>query len=196
MMLASVFKTMLSLLLLSSLFSCAIETKQEPVKKIIKEEKIKIDEFVFQQFNQSRILLKDKKYPAAIDLLTQVVNKEKRFAAPFVNLGMAYARLDNVAKAEEYLRKALEIDLGHVVANNELGILYRKQGRFNDAQKAYENALAQHPENLLVIRNLGILCDLYLRDLTCAQQQYETYLDIKEDKNIKIWLLDLKRRQQ
>ena len=179
-----------------NLFSCAIETKEvaQQEQSAIKSEKIEIDDQLVQQFDQAKNLLVDKQYQPAIELLNNVIKEETRFAAPFVNLAMAYGYLDDEKQAEKFLRRALEIDLGHIAANNELGILYRKQGRFAEARKAYENALAEHPDDLLILRNFGILCDLYLADLSCAQQLYKKYLDISDDKNIKIWLLDLERR--
>ncbi|MGB5519272.1 MAG: tetratricopeptide repeat protein, partial [Gammaproteobacteria bacterium] len=97
--------------------------------------------------------------------------------------------------AEKYLLKALEIDQAQPVANNELGIIYRKQGRFSDARDVYNNALAENPDYLPVIRNLGILCDLYLRDVQCALEQFEKYQQqVPDDKTIEIWIADLKTR--
>ncbi len=196
MSLINFIKNIFALLLLLNLTSCAIETKKELKEKPAQDtvKKIEVDAGIMQQFKQATQLLEDKKYQQAIELFSNIVKKEKRFPAPFVNLAIAYARQNNTEKAEKFFRRALEIDLGHAVANNELGILYRKQGRFSDARKAYENALAVNSESLLILRNFGILCDLYLADLDCAQQLYSKYLDIEEDKDIKIWLLDLERR--
>ncbi len=174
--------------------SCAIETREPAEKEPAKVEKIIISEQAQQQFDEALKLLDEKHYEQAVNILNQLVKEESRFAAPFVNLGMAYKRMGDPAKAEENLRRAVDIDLGNAQANNELGMLYRKQGRFADARKAYENALADHPDYLPALQNLGILCDLYMGDLECALNQYEKYLDIEDNKNIKIWITDLKRR--
>ena len=108
---------------------------------------------------------------------------------------MAYREKGDAKLAEENLLKALAIDQAEPVANNELGILYRKQGRFEDARKAYSNALAEHPDYLPVIKNLGILCDIYMRDPECALEQFEKYQrQVPDDKTIEIWIADLKRR--
>ncbi len=174
--------------------SCAIETREPAKKEPAKVEKIIISEQAQQQFDEALKLLDEKHYEQAVNILNQLVKEESRFAAPFVNLGMAYKRMGDPEKAEENLRRAVDIDLGNAQANNELGMLYRKQGRFADARKAYENALADHPDYLPALQNLGVLCDLYMGDLECALNQYEKYLDIEDNKNIKIWITDLKRR--
>ena len=154
-----------------------------------------VDSDIQDDFQQALAHLRQSEYDRAIEILSGLVEKEQRFPAPFVNLGMAYAKKGNNRLAEENLRKALDIDLGHAVANNELGLLYRKQGRFDDARQAYENALAVHPEYLPALKNLGILCEIYLRDLNCALEQFEQYQQhVPDDKTVNIWVVDLKRR--
>lgn len=165
----------------------------DPVKQ--EAATVVVDDVINEEFAQALALLKNNDYEAAITVLQRVVEKEKRFAAPFVNLGMAYARKGDHALAEETLRKALELQPGHAVANNELGVLYRKTGRFDEAKSAYERALAEQPAYLPARRNLGILCEIYLADLGCALQQYELYLQsMPDDKNVNIWVVELKRR--
>ena len=108
---------------------------------------------------------------------------------------MAYRHTGNEKLAEENLLKALAIDQAQPVANNELGMLYRRQGRFDDAKKVYINALSEYPDYLPVIKNLGILCDIYMRDPQCALEQFEKYQQYDpEDKTVKIWIADLKTR--
>uniref|UniRef100_UPI003B831CF4 tetratricopeptide repeat protein n=1 Tax=Microbulbifer mangrovi TaxID=927787 RepID=UPI003B831CF4 len=69
------------------------------------------------------------------------------------------------------------------------------QGRFDEARKTYTESLALHPDYLPLIKNLGILCDLYLQDVNCALAQFEQYLKYQpEDPKVSIWVADLKRR--
>lgn len=154
-----------------------------------------IDSDVQRTFDQALELLQQQQYETAISLLTTVVEREKRLPAPYINLAMAHRYKGDDKLAEENLLKALAIDEAQPVANNELGIIYRKQGRFEDAKKVYTNALNAHPDYLPVIKNLGILCDLYMRDPQCALEQFEKYQQqVPDDKTIRVWIADLKAR--
>jgi len=158
---------------------------------------IEIDSDVEDDFNSALIHLKAEEYDKAILLLEKVVAEETRVPAPYINLGMAYNKKGDNKNAEKHLLKAVNIELTHPVANNQLGLLYRKNGQFDDARKAYTNALTKHPDYLPVLRNLGILCEIYMRDLPCALKQYEHYLSLQpDDKTMKIWVADLSRRMK
>ena len=179
------------------LASCAGEVRQDadvsqPKTEI---EYVDVDSEVEDDFSRAVALMEQDKYAQAVELLNSVVDREQRLPAPFVNLGIAHNKLGDDKAAEENLIKALKLDINHAVANNELGLLYRRTGKFNAAKTAYQNALAKHPEYLPAIRNLGILCDLYLHDYDCALTQFENYQELApDDKNAAIWVADVKRR--
>jgi len=147
------------------------------------------------EFNQAVMYLNQEKYAEAIKLLLAVSGKTSKFSAPYVNLGIAYSRTGELEKAEESFNKALEIIKQHPVASNELGLVYRKTGRYVEARKLYEELLAAYPDFLPARKNLGVLCDIYIQDLNCALEQYEEYLKgIPEDEKVKIWVADVKSR--
>jgi len=176
--------------------SCVMEsTKPSMTKGPSKIELIEIDSDVEDDFNSALSHLKQEEYDDAILLLEKVIAVEYRVPAPFINLGMAYSKKGDETNAEKHLLNAVKIDLTNPVANNQLGLLYRKKGQFDDAKKAYTNALTEYPDYLPVVKNLGILCELYMRDFPCALKQYEHYLSLQPDnKTIKIWISDLSRR--
>ncbi len=184
------------ILCLMFLNACVIETsKPEKIVEEPKKDALKISEEVEAEFNLALSHLKSKEYDEAVKILEKIVLQEKRIPAPFVNLGMAYNKTGQPKKAEAAFLQALKIELTNPVANNQLGLLYRKLGRFNDAKKAYTNALTEYPDYLPIVKNVGILCELYMRDLPCALKYYEHYLDLQpDDKTMKIWVADVSRR--
>ncbi|WP_444900435.1 tetratricopeptide repeat protein [Microbulbifer sp. VAAC004] len=178
-----------------TLFLAACAGVQTKPGKVSDYSSVRVSGSVSRDFERSLEFLADKEFVRAIELLETVVEREQRLPAPYINLGIAQIQVAEEKKAEEAFLKALEIDAEHPVATNELAVLYRKQGRFADARKIYVNALAENPEYLPLIKNLGILCDLYLQDLQCALAQFQQYVQLEpEDQDVSIWLADLKRR--
>ena len=158
---------------------------------------IVVDNNVKLMFTRALTHLEQQEYDEGIALLETLTANEKRLAAPYVNLGIAYSRTGKTKKAEHNFSKALRLDIGHAVANNELGLLYRKTGRFNAAKTVYQNALIKHPDYLPVRKNLGILCELYLHDFECALEQYQAYLEYAPDaETVARWTAELRQRTQ
>jgi Flp pilus assembly protein TadD len=180
------------------LFACAGgEIKQGADEIEIKKTTsfIDVDSGVELDFKNAIVLMQQDNYAQAVTVLKSVIEREKRLPAPFVNIAIAYNKLGDTKAAEENLIKALKLDIGHPVANNELGLLYRKTGRFNAARTAYQNAIQEHPDYLAAKRNLGVLCDLYIHDFECALEQFEDYLELKpDDKTVAVWIADVQRR--
>lgn len=154
-----------------------------------------IDSDVEADFATAVGLLKAENYTQAIDILKTVIEREQRLPAPYVNIAIAYTKTGEAKVAEENLILALKLDIGHPEANNELGMLYRKAGKFNAARTAYQNAIKEHTDYAPARRNLGVLCDLYLHDYQCALEQFEAYLELTpDDKAASIWIADVKQR--
>ena len=192
----NIFKTILLLFFITSLVSCVMDsTKSGDQESTGEKELIKIDADIEDDFNLALSYLKKEDYSSAIELLEKIIAVEKRVPSPFINLGMAYSKKGDVEKAEKNLLMAVKIELTHPIANNQLGLLYRKKGEFDNAKKAYTNVLTDYPDNLPILKNLGILCELYMRDLACALTSYEHYLSLRpDDKVMKIWVADLRQR--
>jgi tetratricopeptide (TPR) repeat protein len=146
-------------------------------------------------FDQAGAMIKEAKYDKAIELLEKVIAQSPEMTAPHINLAIAYGRINKPEQAEQHLKKALEFIPGHPVASNEYGLLLRKAGRFAEGRAIYEKALAAFPEYHPIHKNLGILCDLYLKDSACALEQYEIYSKaMPKDEQVKVWLADLHTR--
>lgn len=190
-------KSILMLLLAVMLVACGTSSRIATfdTDDILISEEFGIDTDLSKKFYQSVKYINHKKYNAAIELLLEVISKTDKHSAPYINLAIAYSEIGKIQDAENILLKAVKINPNHPVTNNELGLVYRKTGRFSEAKKRYENVIKSYPQFLPARKNLGILCDLFMNDLDCAIEQYEAYLKIRpNEKEIKIWLTDLKRR--
>ena len=128
-------------------------------------------------------------------MLERVVAEAPDVSGPRIDLGIAAHQAGELEAAEGHLLAALELNPDHPVVHNELGIIYRKTGRFAEARRSYEAALAIYPGYHHARRNLGVLCDLYLADLECALDSYQAYLQtVPEDAEASMWIADLKNR--
>ena len=146
-------------------------------------------------------------YAAALQLLEQgelrqgiaalqgVVERAPGLTAPHINLGVAHAQSGDMQRAEESLKHALLLTPDHPVALNELGIVYRKTGRFAAARQSYEQALGVLNSFHYAQRNLAVLCDVFLEDLGCALQNYQAYQQaFPDDGEVAIWIAHVENR--
>ena len=146
-------------------------------------------------FDQAGAMIREAKYDKAIELLEKVIAQSPGVTAPHINVAIAYRKIDKPEQAEQHLKKALEFIPGHTVASNEYGLLLRKAGRFSESRLIYENALKTFPEYQPIHKNLGILCDLFLKDSVCALEHYEIYgKAMPKDQQVKLWVADLHTR--
>ena len=125
--------------------------------------------------------------------LEQFVLEYPQYPGGYVNLAILYERSDVEALL---LDQALAIDPANAAANNQLGMLLRKQGQFADAEQAYVRAIETDPMYALAHHNLGVLLDLYLHRPAEALQHYQRYQELlaEPDAAVGRWIIDLQRR--
>lgn len=146
-------------------------------------------------YQDALILLEQGRLDEGIHLLEAVAAETPELSAPRIDLGVAHHRAGNLEAAEQHLAAAIALNSEHPTAYNELGIVYRKLGRFAEARTAYESALDIYPGFHFARRNLAVLCDLYLVDRECALANYEAYMQtVPSDEEAAMWIADLRTR--
>lgn len=147
------------------------------------------------EFDAAMKSLQEKDVDKGIQLLNSVATQSQKNAVPFINLAIANKSIGQLKAAEDNLKKALEIEPENPVASNELGLVYRMTGRFDESRQVYEGILKKYPRYPVANKNLAILCDLYLRDYACALKGYEAYREaVPEDKIARVWIADVQKR--
>ena len=160
-------------------------------------EAVSMSEALRTDYDRALALLGAGNLDQGIVVLESVVENAPGVSGPQIDLGIALHHKGDLEAAEQRLLQALELNPAHPVIHNELGIIYRKTGRFAAARRSYEAALATYPGYHHARRNLGVLCDLYLADLDCALQAYEAYMQtVPEDAEATMWSADLRMRMQ
>jgi Flp pilus assembly protein TadD len=197
-------KNILFALSASLVAACATTTEpvRPPVNVEIQEqvgftitEEARIGGDVRADYETALSYLQQGRHDEGIELLEQVAAAAPELSAPRIDLGIAQHSAGDLEAAESNLKLALESNPEQPVAHNELGIIYRKTGRFQEARKSYEAALAVYPGFHFARRNLAILCDLYLADLECALDNYEAYMKtVPSDEEASMWIADLRYR--
>jgi Flp pilus assembly protein TadD len=158
-------------------------------------ERVNVSTSVRSKFKNAMRVLGEKQYDRGIALLTDATEAAPNVTSLHIDLGIAYNQVGDHERAEESIKRALELNPLHPVAHNELGIIYRKTGRFEKARESYESALEAHPEFHFARRNLAILCDVFLGDLGCALENYQAYSQmVTDDETVDMWIADLRVR--
>jgi Tfp pilus assembly protein PilF len=164
--------------------------------KILAQPNFRISKKTASAYNTALKHMRAKNYDTAIIEMQKVAKMDERISGPWVNIGVAHKELGDVAKAKMAFEQALKINPNNPYALNELAILKREDGQFEQAEKLYMKALSTYPDYKNAHLNLAILCDVYLRKIDCALGHYQEYLNLSggQDKQVIAWMSQLKKQ--
>lgn len=92
----------------------------------------------------------------AIALYEQILERDPRYAAAYINLGTIYFHLRRYSRAEELYRRATETDPGYVLAFFDLGNVLDELERPEESIRAYQQAVALSPRYADAHYNLAL----------------------------------------
>ena len=172
------------------------ESNRESTGVILQQPKFRISKKTATAYNDALKHMRAKNYDTAILEMHKVAKMDDRISGPWVNIGVAYKELGNLKKAKSAFEKALSVNPKNPFALNELAILNRVDGQFEQAEKLYKRALSTYPDYENAHLNLAILCDVYLRKIDCALNHYQAYLNLSggQDKQVIAWVSQLKKQ--
>lgn len=143
-------------------------------------------------------LMQEEKWQPAVDILEEITVQQPALSGPWLNLGIARTKRGNSQGAEDTFKRAINVNTANVEAYNQLGILYRRTGRPEEARFIYETALKLEPDNTSLHWNLAILHDTDLPDPRKALLHYQRYQQItgSDDPQLLSWINGLAERSQ
>lgn len=155
-----------------------------------------IAEAATQEYFRGLLYLRNDEHARALVVFQSMATRYPVLSGPWVNIGLIQLQQEDWTAAEESLRQAIATNDQNPYAHNALGVALREQGRFAEAKRHYQEAVALDPRYARAHFNLGVLAELYLQDLPSALDHFRDYqaLQRQPDPTVANWIADLERR--
>lgn len=119
----------------------------------------------------------------AIIHFCRAIELEPDWAEAYNNLGLVFKNIEQLDKAEAFLRKAIEKDPDCINAYYNLGFVYKKSGYLTDAEYCFRRVIELEPDNPNNYNNLGVILARLFR-LDEAEQCYHRAIELKPDYSV------------
>jgi Flp pilus assembly protein TadD len=113
---------------------------------------------------KAELLASQGRFDAAIDAFRSSIQAEPIWAPGYHGLALAQIAANHPDDAVKTLQQGVDKTQGASTLIGDLGALYERLGRPNDAIALYEGVLAKNPNSPVVINNLAILLVNYRSD--------------------------------
>ncbi|PAV27011.1 hypothetical protein CF392_02415 [Tamilnaduibacter salinus] len=145
---------------------------------------------------QAREAVSQKAYDVALAHLKQLHAERPDVASVIARMGWVRQQQSRRERAIALYRDAVTIDPGQRLALNNLALLERQRGRFEEARRWLEQGIRWHPGSARLHYNLAVLLELHLLELEQALSHYRRYQTLRsgEDATVSGWIADLERR--
>lgn len=189
-------KTLAMLLIFTSFMGCSSGQLKPQVEANVKSEVIEIPAQAAIDFKQAISLLNNEKLDKAKTTFKKMVADYPQLAGPYANLGVIYSRQKKWSEAKDVLVKGSQKNPKNIKILNQLGLVYRNQGNFTNAEKTYLAAIKIAPNDAASYLNLGILNDIYMGKFAKASGYYQKYqsMQVKPNRKVAGWIVDINRR--
>lgn len=160
------------------------------------EQATEVNSSLRREYDAGLAALDRKDWRQADSIFAGLSINRPELSGPYLNRGIAQEALEQTEEAERSYASAIEANSANQEAYNRLALLQRKQGRFQEAEQTYQQAIGVWAGHANIRRNLGILYELYLGQFSDALAQYEVYQQLlpEPDRRVKGWIIDLQRR--
>ena len=112
------------------------------------------------RYTLAQIYLRFNEAQKAVDTFEKILDVEDKYVPALTGIGIAYQMLDDVTRAENYLRRAIELPSQDELpdAYNALGYLYAEQGiKLDEAAALIHRALKSAPTSGAYLDSLGLV---------------------------------------
>jgi len=160
------------------------------------------------QFQEALLLKQQGNFSQAKDRFMALSEQHPKLSGIWLQLAMLIKEQGQEQEQEKddmeqkhqamlkYLKIAITTNPLNYLAHNELALVLRQQGQFQQALRHYDLALKSWPAFAPAYVNRGILYDLYMGEKSLALADYELYQALTNDdsRQLKGWIFDLQRQ--
>lgn len=95
--------------------------------------------------------------PEAIAQFERALQVDRTNATAYQNLGIVALRVNDLARAQQFLSRALQLNAKMPLALNSLGVLYARQNDYGRAVEAWQRAVQLDPRQFDALFNIGLV---------------------------------------